>query len=209
MLAPPPPPLQRLRTHPSTAVGPDSHLLILEAWAAGIPVFTHPWEWAQLHPDAVFLMDEGDIPTQYGGWCCVWGGEGGWHLPQGFATPGNTCPTLFLLRLSMRVCRAVLKNPNFFLLGASLQDSPQGSPTTNRHQPPTAKRHLPRTAANRRQPLPTANRRPPTANRRQLPIMVQYFFCGFMSCPCLDHEAESVPVNVRFCWRYEPSFLFT
>eukprot|EP00670_Eutreptiella_braarudii_P020232 CAMPEP_0174369490 /NCGR_PEP_ID=MMETSP0811_2-20130205/92652_1 /TAXON_ID=73025 ORGANISM="Eutreptiella gymnastica-like, Strain CCMP1594" /NCGR_SAMPLE_ID=MMETSP0811_2 /ASSEMBLY_ACC=CAM_ASM_000667 /LENGTH=567 /DNA_ID=CAMNT_0015513983 /DNA_START=183 /DNA_END=1883 /DNA_ORIENTATION=+ len=44
--------------------GPDSHLLILEAWAAGIPVFTHPWEWAQLHPDAVFLMDEGDIPTQ-------------------------------------------------------------------------------------------------------------------------------------------------
>ena len=41
-----------------------------------------------------------------------------------------------------------------------------------RAQPPTA---------NRRQPPPTANRQPPT--------IVQY-------CPCLDHEAESVPVNV-------------
>ena len=29
-------------------------------------------------------------------------------------------------------------------------------------------------------------------------------FCGLVSGPCLDHEAESGPANVRFCWRYEP-----
>ena len=46
---------------------------------------------------------------------------------------------------------------------------------------------------------------PPTANRRQPPPIVQYGFCGLVSCPCLAHEAESVPVNVRFCWCYEPS----
>ena len=40
----------------------------------------------------------------------------------------------------------------------------------------------------------TTNRQPPIAANRQL-----------VSCPCLDHEAESVPVKVRFCWRYEPS----
>ena len=67
---------------------------------------------------------------------------------------------------------------------------------TNRHQPPT----------NRHQPPPTAtNRQPPTAtNRHQPPTIVQHCFCGSVSCPCLDHEAESVPVNVRVCWRHEP-----
>ena len=73
------------------------------------------------------------------------------------------------------VTRAVLKNSNFFLLR-----------TAPKYQPPTA------------------NRQPPTANRRQPPTAVQYCFCGFVSCPCLDHETESVPVNVPVCWRYEP-----
>ena len=45
---------------------------------------------------------------------------------------------------------------------------------------------------------------PPTANRHPPPTVVQYGFCGFLSRPCLDHEAEGVPVNVRFCWRYAP-----
>ena len=63
-----------------------------------------------------------------------------------------------------------------------------------------------RTAPNRHQP-PTANRQPPTTNRGQPPPTVQYRFCGLVSCPCLDHEAESVPVNVRFCWHCKP-FLF-
>ena len=27
-----------------------------------------------------------------------------------------------------------------------------------------------------------------------------------MSCPCLDHEAEGVPVKVRFCWLTNPPF---
>ena len=67
--------------------------------------------------------------------------------------------------------------------------SPQGPPTAT----PTADR-------------PTTDCQPPSAaNRHQLPTIVQYCFCGFVSCPCLE-EAESVPVNVRFYWRYEPSF---
>ena len=53
---------------------------------------------------------------------------------------------------------------------------------------------------------PTANRQPPTPNRHQPPTMVQYSFCGVVSCPCLGYEAESVPVNVRFCWRHNPPF---
>ena len=44
-----------------------------------------------------------------------------------------------------------------------------------------------------------------TAGRRQLPTIVQYCFLEFVYCSCLDHEAESVPGHVRFCWRYEPS----
>ena len=77
---------------------------------------------------------------------------------------------------------AVLGKPTF----VSVKDSPQGPPTANR-QPPTA------------------DRQPPTANR-QPPTNVQLRFCGLVSCPCLGHEAEGVPVNVRFCWRYEPFF---
>ena len=48
------------------------------------------------------------------------------------------------------------------------------------------------------------DRQPPTANHRQPPpTIVEDCFCGIVSCPCLDHEAESVPVNICFCWRYE------
>ena len=90
-----------------------------------------------------------------------------------------------------------------------VEDSSQGQPpTTTNHQPPTANR----------QPPPTANRQPPTAPNRQLPTttshqprptIVQFCFCGLVSCPCLDHEADSVPVDVLFCCCYERfSFLF-
>ena len=69
-------------------------------------------------------------------------------------------------------------------------------------QPPRTTNRQPLTAY--RQPPPTANNNElPTANRRQPPTVVQYCFCRFVSCPCLDHEAESVPVSVRFCWPYE------
>ena len=77
-----------------------------------------------------------------------------------------------------------------------VKDSPLGPPTANRQPPPTANRHQPPTA-NGHQP-------PPTANRHQPPTIVQHRFCGVVSCPCVAHEAESVPVNVRFCWRDEP-----
>ena len=51
---------------------------------------------------------------------------------------------------------------------------------------------------------------PSTANRHQPPPVVHFCFCGLASCPCLEHEAESVPVNVRFCRRCEPfSFSFS
>ena len=83
-----------------------------------------------------------------------------------YTPPPPTCP----------FGRAVLKNPQFFMLRTALSDCPQG---------------------------PTANRQPPTANRHQPPAIIQYRFCGFVSCPCLGHETESVSVNVRFCWRYE------
>ena len=101
-----------------------------------------------------------------------------------------------------------------------VKDSPQGpsTATTNRHhqppaatnhsvpnatncQPPTANRQPPPTV--NRQPPPTPDPQPPTPNRRQPPTIVQYCFCSFLSCPCLDHEAESVPVKVRFCWCVE------
>ena len=62
--------------------------------------------------------------------------------------------------------RAVLKNPIFVLLRTALKDT-QPPTATNRHQPP------------------------PTARNRQPPTIVQYCFCGPVSCPCLDHEAES------------------
>ena len=65
-----------------------------------------------------------------------------------------------------------------------------------------------RTASGDRQP-PTANRhQPSTANRHQPQTIVQYCFCGFACCPCLDHEAESDPANVRFCWHYKGLFCF-
>ena len=49
------------------------------------------------------------------------------------------------------------------------------------------------------QPPPTANCHSPTATNC-------HCFCGLVSCPCFDHEAESVPVNVCFCWRHEGLF---
>ena len=82
------------------------------------------------------------------------------------------------------------------LLRTALKDSPQRPPTANRQPPPTTKC----------QPPAAANRQPPTANRQTPTIGQQHCFCGFVSCPCLDHEAESVPVNIGFCWRYEPFF---
>ena len=76
-----------------------------------------------------------------------------------------------------------LGTSKFFCLGQPVMTAPKD------HQPP---------AANPRQP--------PAANRRQPLAIVQYWFCGFVCCPCLDHEAENVPVNVRFCWHHEPFF---
>ena len=57
------------------------------------------------------------------------------------------------------------------------------------------------------------NRQPPIANRqtanRQPPSTTNHCSILFLwSCPCLDHEAESVPVNVRFCWHYDLFSLF-
>ena len=53
------------------------------------------------------------------------------------------------------------RNPFFFfLLRTTLKDRPQGPPTANRHQRPTAGCHQPPTAANCHQP-PTANRHQP------------------------------------------------
>ena len=86
--------------------------------------------------------------------------------------------------------------------GGSWRPEPRGRPP--RGQPPrTSNRQPPQTA--NRQPPPSANRQLPTANRHQPPTIVQCCFLGLVSCPCLDHEAESVPVNVRFCWRYKSS----
>ena len=92
------------------------------------------------------------------------------------------------LGLGLGQGRAVLKTPNIFRKTAPKD-----------HQPPTANRRQPPTAINRHR------HQPPTAPNRQPPTIVRYCFCGLLSCPCLDHEAESVPVNVRFCWRNEPS----
>ena len=71
-----------------------------------------------------------------------------------------------------------------------------GSVKLSSRQPPSA---------TNRQPPTATNHQPPTANRRQPPNIVQYCFCGLVACPHLDHKAEGVPVNARFCWRYEGS----
>ena len=49
-------------------------------------------------------------------------------------------------------------------------------------------------------------RSPGSTTRRARSAVMEYCFCEFVSCPCLAHEAASVPVNVHFCWRYEPAF---
>ena len=85
--------------------------------------------------------------------------------------------------------------PFFFLLRIALKDTPP----PREHQLPAANRRPPSTA-DRYQP-------PPTANRHQPPTILQHRFCGPVSCPCLGHEAQHVPVDIRFCWRYEPFFV--
>ena len=65
--------------------------------------------------------------------------------------------------------RAVLQEPNFFLLRTAPRDH-QPLTATNCQPPPTASRQQ-RPTANHCQPLPTTNHQPPTAtNRHQLPI---------------------------------------
>ena len=108
--------------------------------------------------------------------------RGGQPTPVWRATNSQSWPDVVLVveapqgRGRAPSAKAVLKLPHPFLLRTAPKD----------HEPPTA------------------NRQPPTANRHQPPTIVQSCFCGVVSCPCLGHEAESVPVNVRFCWRYEP-----
>ena len=87
--------------------------------------------------------------------------------------------------------RAVLKEPDFFLLRTAPRD--HQPPTANSHQPPAATNRQPPpttnhqapTGTNHHQPpptascqLPTANRRqPPTANRQPPPTMVEHMEC--------------------------------
>ena len=87
------------------------------------------------------------------------------------------------------------------------------------HQPPTASNRQPPTITNRQSPLttkhqpsPTANcQLPPTANHQPSTGAIrQTLYNTVCSGLFLDHEAESVPVNVCFCWRYEAcSFFFS
>ena len=87
------------------------------------------------------------------------------------------------------VFTAVLENPDlFFLFNAVFKVSPQGPPIANRHQPPTANH----------QPPPTANRQPPPTTKRQAPSQ------GPITAK------QTIPVNVRFCWRPQTfSFFFS
>ena len=117
--------------------------------------------------------------------------------------------------------RAVLKNPDpfFFVLRTAPRDhqpptaATRQTPTATNRQPPTLNRQPPAPANHQLptttnpqppspncQPTPTTNCQPPTATNRQPPI--------FEVKRSHDHEAESVPVNVRFCWRYEPFSFF-
>ena len=103
------------------------------------------------------------------------------------------------------------------------------TPTANRYQPPPIVNCQPPTAINRHQSstanhqlLSTAtNRQPPTANRcqaattihRQLPTSTNRQPRTANRQPLKsrrshDHEAESVAVNVPFCWYYEGAFFF-
>ena len=103
------------------------------------------------------------------------------------------------------LCQACPEEP-FFCSGQPLKTASKDHqpatatnrklPPTNRQLPPPANRQLP-SPANRHQP-PITNHQPPptTANRqspvanRQPPTIVQQCFCGLVSCPCLDQEAE-------------------
>ena len=167
---------------------------------AGLQFAVHSPQMVALEPHYEHEGGGEEGPTS--GWECVacaGGGEGaggaqgaqgvawgvGWYRsthPMGPLEPPPHAPRTPCT--SFR--RAVLKNPNYFLV----QASPQGPPTASR-QVPSANHH-----------------QPPTANRRQAPPIVQSCCCGLVSWPCLGHEAASIPVNVRFCWRYEPLSFF-
>ena len=116
---------------------------------------------------------------------------GTFHTPQACHTP-QTCHA--------PLAKAVLQKPDvfFFSWGQPPGTTNRQPPTATNRQPPTATNRQPPTATgarNRRQPPPTANRNrqpPTTVNRQPLKLRRSH-----------DHEAESVPVNVRFCWRYE------
>ena len=71
--------------------------------------------------------------------------------------------------------RAVLKEPDFFLLlRTALADRPKGPPTANRQLPPTTNRHQPPTT-NRHQPPPTVSSdQPPTANHYRPPPITNH-----------------------------------
>ena len=99
-------------------------------------------------------------------------------------------------RCSAATCR---RPPGARGEGPAFSCCPRYTPTQGVHGPRTALKDSP-------QPPPTAHCQPPPTANCQPPTIVQYRFCGSVFCPCLDHEAESVPVRVRFCWRYRRCF---
>ena len=98
------------------------------------------------------------------------------------------------------------------------QDSPEGQPpvTANRHplavgganrQPPSTANRQPLPTTTNRQPPTPANHHQPSTTNCQPPSTINC--CSMLfpwSCgPCLDHEAVSIPMSFRFCWRYKGS----
>ena len=71
---------------------------------------------------------------------------------------------MFICQHEVARIRAVLKEPDFFLLRTAPRD----------HQPPTAKSHQPPTATNRQPPTATNRQRRPTANRQPLPTATNH-----------------------------------
>ena len=113
------------------------------------------------------------------------------------------------VRQDLGKTRAVLKNPNFSLSFFSCYGQPLR--TASKDHQPTANRRR------RRQPPPTTNCQPPPTANRQLPPTTNCYrqpppsakHCSILSLwfcvlPVLTMK-DSAPVNVRFCWRYEPS----
>ena len=98
------------------------------------------------------------------------------------------CHNFFAWSLGRRV-RAVLKEPNFFLLFL-LRTAPRD------HQPPTTNLHQPPTAANRQ--------RRPTANRQSPPTTFEHMSCTrsfcTMGCSVLGRGAEPPQFWVLLIW---------